>query len=269
MRKLCAIAFSILAACGVGEESPTGDEHPDDMDPPITGTISADTTWTGMKKFTGTTVIAPGVTVTVAAGSELLFAGDAGLRVEGALFIEGTSASKVLAKPDTGATGWGGIDVYGNLRVTYADFTGGNVTTNGPTSNLEINDSRMYRAAGDYVIMNGGRLQMMYSQLGPNQGETDTTHCNLHINAATSISVLRSNIAGAPYGVMFYGGVGSNFQYNNWYGASVKDVDTKSGVDGNFSFSWFEKGAPTAGPGATIIADNLATERIEQAGPRP
>ena len=272
MRKLFAIAFTMLMACGVGDEAPKGDEHdPDPDDPPVTGTISTDTTFMGPNRFEGTTLIAPGVTVTVEAGAELLFAAGSSLRVEGALVISGTSAAKVIAKPDAGATGWGGIAIHdnGSVRIDYADVTGGSLTTNGPAAMLEINDSRMYRAGGDYIIMNGGRLQMMYSQLGPNDGETDTTHCNLHINAAASVSVLRSNIAGAPYGLMFYGGIGSNFQYNNWYGASVKDVDTKSGVEGNFSYGWFEKGAPTAGPGATIIADNLATERITQAGPRP
>ena len=124
-------------------------------------------------------------------------------------------------------------------------------------------------ASGDYLIMNGGDLNMQYSQLGPDQGETDTTHCQIHTNSSTSISVVRSNIAGAPYGIMFYGGVGSNFQLNNWYGNTTKDVDTKSGVEGNFSYGWFEKGPPTAGPGATLTLENLATERITQAGPRP
>ena len=61
----------------------------------------------------------------------------------------------------------------------------------------------------------------------------------------------------------------SSFQLNNWYGNPTKDVDTASGADGNFSGSWFERGAPTAGPGANLTLENLAAERIMQAGPRP
>ncbi|HLL21718.1 MAG TPA: hypothetical protein VK427_06290, partial [Kofleriaceae bacterium] len=99
--------------------------------------------------------------------------------------------------------------------------------------------------------------------------ETDSTHCNLHINAASSITVTNSNINGAPYGLMFYGGVNANFQTNNWYGASDTDVATQAGVSGNFSGGWFEKGAPVAGPGATLTANNLSPTKLTAVGPRP
>jgi len=269
MRKLSAIVLSLLAGCNVGSDPPKGDEHPDAAPVEVTGTISADTTWSGTMRFTGVTVIAPMVTVTVEPGTVLEFAQSAGIRVQGALFANGTSAGKIIGKAADGATTWGPIAVDGTVRMTYANFTGGSITTNGALANLEISDSKMFKASGDYIIMNGGSINMQYSQLGPDTGETDTTHCNLHINSSTTVSIVRSNIAGAPFGVMFYGGVGSNFQLNNWYGNSTKDVDTKSGVDGNFSYGWFERGAPMAGPGATITADNLATEKLTQAGPRP
>src|SRR5262249_35997162 len=160
----------------------------------------------------------------------------AGIEIKGAMFVNGTSANKVTMKLAEGATYWGPLEVYGTLRLNYGDMTGGAVETNGALAIVDIYDTRMYKAAGDYVIMNGGSMTMQYSQLGPNQGETDTTHCNLHINSATKIDVLRSNISGAPYGIMFYGGVGANFQLNNWF-TNGKDVDSKSGVSGNFSGS--------------------------------
>ena len=269
MGKLSVIALTILAGCSIGDDPPTGDEHPDDKPVEVTGTISTDTTWKGAMRLTGVTVISAGVTVTVEPGTTLELADQAGLRVEGALLVSGNAGAKVTAKLADGAQYWGPIDVNnGFVRITYGDFTGGQLVTNGPLANLEISDSKFYKANGDYVIMNGGNLNMQYSQLGPDEGETDTTHCNLHINSASTINVIRNNIAGAPFGLMFYGGVGSSFQLNNWYGNSTKDVDTASGVEGNFSYSWFERGAPTPGPGASLTLENLATERITQAGPR-
>lgn len=269
MRKLSAIVLSVLAGCSIGDDPPTGDEHPDDKPVEVTGTITTDTVWSGTVQFSGTTVIAGGVTVSVEPGTVLEFAQQAGLRVEGGLLASGTAAATITAKLADGASYWGPVDVAnGFVHLEFVDFTGGQLVTNGPLANLEITDSRFYQANGDYLIMNGGTLNMQYAQLGPNPGETDTTHCNLHINTATSISVVRSNITGAPFGIMYYGGVGSNFQLNNWYGNTEKDVDTRSGVEGNFSYSWFERGAPMPGPGATLVLDNLATERIAQAGPR-
>ena len=268
MRTFCAIV--ILSGCNIGDEPRKGDEHADAAPVPVTGTISQDTIWRGAMSFTGVTVISPSVTVTIEPSTTLTFAQGAGIRVEGALVAAGVSGGTIIGKPDAGATGWGPIEINdgGLARLTYVNFTGGSITTNGPAANLEISDSKLWRAGGDYIVMNGGSINMQYSQLGPDPGETDTTHCNLHINSSTTVSVFRNNIAGAPFGIMFYGGVGSSFQLNNWYG-NMKDVDTASGVEGNFSFSWFENGAPTPGPGAMLTLENLATERIVQAGPRP
>jgi hypothetical protein len=270
MRKLPAIILFVLAGCDIGDDPIKGDEHVDAAPVPVTGRITADTTWMGAMKLTGVTEIAPMVTVTVLPGTTLEFAQGAGLRIEGALLASGTSGGTIIGKAETGATYWGPIEVNNGLaRLTYVNFTGGGITTNGALASVEIVDSKMWKASGDYIIMNGGSINMQYSQLGPDDGETDTTHCQLHINTSTNVSIFRNNIAGAPFGLMFYGGVGSSFQLNNWYGNTTKDVDTKSGVEGNFSFSWFEKGPPTPGPGAMLTLENLATERIQQAGPRP
>ena len=270
MTRAFACALVLIAACKTGDDPTVGDEHIDAPPAPVTGTISANTTWSGTMKFTGVTVIAPMVTVTVEPNTTLEFAEGAGIRVEGALLANGVSGGKIFGKAEAGAVNWGPIDVSGGfVRMTYVDFTGGALYTNGPFAKLEVVDSRFVGGGGDYVVMNGGELNMQYSQLGPDEGEPNATHCQIHTNSSTSISVIRSNIAGAPFGLMFYGGVGSNFQLNNWYGNTTKDIDTKSGVEGNFSYSWFEKGPPTAGPGATLTLENLATERITQAGPRP
>ncbi len=282
MRKILAVAFALplFAACTVGDDPTTdnGDEHPDPMmptDPPvgdgISGTISADTTWSGTTRIKATTTIGAGVTVTVAAGTTLNFASGANIIIaDGAtLKVDGTSAAKVIFQAEAGAAYWSGISVNGNLNLTYADLTGGSITTQSATAALTIVDTKMYKASGDYVIMNGGSINMTYSQIGAAAGQTDTTHCNFHINAASSILVNNSNINGSPYGLMFYGGVNANFKSNNWYGATDKDVDTQSGVSGDFSLGYFAKGAPVAGPGATITATQLATAMLANAGVRP
>ena len=282
MRKLLAIAFAIpmFAACTVGDDPTSGDdgdEHPN-MDPDpnpnptgegLSGTIASDMALSGAIRIKGTTTIPSGVTVTVAAGSTLDFVNGSNFIVNGTMKIEGTAAGKVIARAEAGSTGWNGFAVAGTLDVKYGDFVGGRIYTNGAAAALVITDSKMYQAGGDYIIMDGGTINMTYSQIGAGPGETDSTHCNLHINSASAITITNSNINNAPYGVMFYGGVGANFQTNNWYGSNTKDVDTATGVSGNFSNGWFEKGAPVAGPGAQITATNLSATRLTNVGPRP
>ena len=283
MRKILAIAFaaSLFSGCTVGDDpvnNDDGDEHPDDMNPDpnpnptgegLSGTIASNMTLSGAVRVKGATTIPAGVIVTVAAGSTLDFVNGSNFVVQGTLKMEGTSAAKIIARAEAGSTGWNGFQVTGTLDVAYGDFTGGRIYTSGAAASIIITDSKMYQAGGDYIIMDGGTLNMTYSQLGANPGETDSTHCNLHINSASSITVTNSNINNAPYGIMFYGGVNANFQSNNWYGAATKDVDTASGVSGDFSNSWFEKGAPQAGPGATLTTNNLSPTRLTNVGPRP
>lgn len=282
MRKILAVAFALpLFACTVGDDpvDPNdNDEHPNDNDPNpdpnptgpgISGTIMSDMTFSGVTRIKGETTIPVGVTVTVAAGSTLDFVNGARFIVNGTLKIEGTAAAKVIARAEAGSTGWNGISVSGTFDMKYGDFTGGRIFTSGAAASLVIADSKMYKAGGDYIIMDGGSINMTYSQLGAAPGETDTTHCNLHINSASSITINNNNINNAPYGIMFYGGVGANLQTNNWYGAADKDVDTATGVSGDFSNGWFEKGAPTAGPGAQITANNLSATKLTNVGPRP
>ena len=112
---------------------------------------------------------------------------------------------------------------------------------------------------------------MSYSQIGVGPGETDTTHCNLHFGGTmpNTIKVTRSDINGAPYGLMFYAGTNANFTNNNWYGNQI-DVDTSAGVQGDFSGSWFENGAPPAqgNGGATLVLNGISNTRLTDAGPR-
>jgi hypothetical protein len=139
-------------------------------------------------------------------------------------------------------------------------------------STVTLRDTKLYKVSGDFLIMNGGSLDVEYSQIGPSPGELDTTHCQLHFNAATSIKVTHSIISGAPYNLMFYGGQLADFKSNNWLVGGATggtDVATQPGVTGDFSLGYFERGAPIAGAGATITANNLAAAPLADAGVRP
>jgi hypothetical protein len=267
MKLAIVCSIPLIGACFiVGDEPGNGDEHKDPPDPPITGMITADTTWSGMKSFSGNTVIVRNISVTVAPGTTLLFEEGAKITVDGALRMDGTQAQKIIVKNVDGATKWGPFSVGGELVLNYADMTGGAIESTSFGASITIQDSKMWRTDHDYIVLNGGSLSMIYSQVGAMDGETDTTHCQLHVNAGSSVSVMRSNINGAPFGLMFYGGTDMNFQYNNWYGNGI-DIDAMAGVSGNFSFGWFEKGAPTPPSGTSLLFENLAAQKVA-AGPR-
>lgn len=223
----------------------------------ISGHITQNTDWTGSVLISGITTIDSGVTVTVAAGTTITFKGQAALQIAGTLDAQGTSAGKITMKPE--GMGWGGVAVQtsGQLSYKFVDQTGGNITTTG-SAKVTIVDSHLSHAAGDFLIMGGGTLDMSYSTIGMDAGQTDTTHCNFHFNPGGNvIKVTHSNVASVAYGLMFYGGMAADFTYDNWYG-NTTDVDVQQGspVSGNFNNGYFEKGAPT---GSGITATSLST----------
>lgn len=279
MRKLLSIGLCLpLAACVIGDVSDPGDGvEPGDTNGPggpsndgsITGLVTDDTTWSGTVLIgydRATTRIEPGVTITVAPGTTLKFKQSAGLDIKGTLKVQGTSAEKVRLEPAEGNTY--PLLVSGTLELTYAVMERGNIqTTAGSTTT--ITDTKMFRAAGDLLIMNGGSVTMTYSQIGPGPDETDTTHCQIHTSGdANTISITKSDINGAPYGLMLYGGRNAIFTNNNWYANEI-DISTQPGVSGDVSGSYFDGAPPVAGGGATITADNLSQARLTDAGVRP
>jgi hypothetical protein len=187
MRKILAVAFacSVFTGCTVGDDpvADDGDEHPDDMNPDpnpnptgegLSGTIASNMTLSGAVRVKGATTIPAGVIVTVAAGSTIDFVNGSNFIVQGTLKMEGTSAGKIIARAEAGSTGWNGFAVTGTLDVTYGDFIGGRIYTTGAAANLIITDTKMYQAGGDYIITDGGTINMTYSQVGAGPGETDS-----------------------------------------------------------------------------------------------
>jgi hypothetical protein len=291
MRNLLAIALCLpLVACVVGDGTEVGDDQGGGgggggdgsgdgtgggSGSGISGKISADTTWTGAVAIGGNVQIDPGVTVTIEAGSTVAVKAGAVITINGILDAKGTSAGKITISGE-GTQGFGGIAVNGQLKYSYVTQTAGGITTfTGGTAT--IIDSHFSRTSGDFLMMNGGTVDMQYSAIGLEPGQTDTTHCNMHFGGAGNvIKVTHSNVSTAPYGIMFYGGMAADFTYNNWFGNGIDvDVQAASPVSGTFSNGWFEKGAPVGGG---ITAQNLAGARLAAcngtnndvcAGPRP
>ena len=111
--------------------------------------------------------------------------------------------------------------------------------------------------------MNGGNLTVHNSSVGLALGQTgDTTHCDQHFGGVGNvISVTHTNLSTSSYGIMFYGGTGADFTYDNWVSNST-NVDAQPGVSGDFSYSYFQRGAPVGVGGATITAGNLAVAML-------
>ena len=284
MRQLLFVALCLpLIACTVGGgEGPGGDDddgsgsNPDPSDG-LSGHITTSGEWSGTVKINGKSsdggavTIDPGVTITVAPGTTLNFTPTSRLDVRGTLDINGTSAGKVILQTEPGAAGTnhGGLNVYGTLTMDYAVQTGGGIHTYAGSTST-ITDTAMSKVSGDFLVMNGGNVNVTYSTLGSGTG--DTTHCQMHFGGTgNTISVTKSNINTAPYGLMFYSGTNAIFTANNWESGPTpnKDVDTMPGVSGDFSNGYFAAGPPVAGTGATITANNLSGTRLTDAGPRP
>jgi hypothetical protein len=138
------------------------------------------------------------------------------------------------------------------------------------SDSLFSNGAGLTGGLGDFMTVSGGSLDMQFSQIGVGQpngtniGLGDTTHCNFHINSATSITVNNSNIAGSPFGVMQYM-QGADFKTNNFYPGATGNVDFEAGEAGTSAIdgSWFADGE-TGGAGLTgsAVAAPIA------AGPR-
>ena len=281
MRMALLLAL-VLPACVVGSDGQTPSD--DDVDPGpgpdpepgdgISGNITAARTLSGTVTFTGATTIDPGVVVTVEPGTVMNFRAASNLSIKGTLTVGGTKAAPVTLQPDPANTNgnfFGGLSVSGTLNMTYAVQHGGSiVTSSGGTAT--ITDSKMFAATGDFLIMNGGTVNVTYSQIGADPGVTDTTHCNMHFGGTgNTITVTNSNIIGTPYGLMFYGGQLANFQNNNWEEngtASADWIDSQPGVMGDFSGGYFPGGLPVAKSGATLTVNNPSATRLTDAGVR-
>jgi hypothetical protein len=227
------------------------------------GHITTNTTWSDRIHVASTITVDPSVTLTVAAGTTVNFEPNGGITVSGTLALQGISTSKVVLRGATTGTAWSTISVpsQGTVTASYLLQLGGILAISG--GKVTLVDSQMALARGDLLTMNGGSLDMSYSQIGLEVGQHDTSHCDLHVSNAPTIKITHSNISTSSYGIMFYGGNNATFTYTNWFGNGI-DVDATPGVvSGDFSHSYFAKGAPT---GVGITTTDMQTARVASAG---
>lgn len=280
MNKLLAFALSLpLVACVVGSDQPAGTTDPGDDDGggggggmTTPGHITANTTWTGDVAVSVDTTVDAGVTLTIAAGAKVSVKAGLSLTVNGIVDAQGTKASPVTIGPEIAGGFWSGVSIPtgGEIRYAFVTQTGGGISTSG--GKATIVDSQMAKASGDFLVMNGGNVDVSYSRIGLAENATgDTTHCDMHFGGTgNTIKVTHSDIGTTPYGLMFYAGTGAIFTNNNWYGNQTDvDVTPGSGVTGDFTGSWFDGAAPVAKAGTTLTGLNaLSATKLVDAGPR-
>jgi hypothetical protein len=235
----------------------------------VSGTISTDTTWgPGPIDVTGPVTIDAGVTLTLAAGTLASMESAAGFTVNGTLDAPGTKAAPIEILPTSDGGGYASTNVESGGMVVFSYVTqrGGGFDVVGT---VMVTDSAFSNAQGDFMVVDGGALDMQFSELGigaPNGagvGDGDTTHCNFHINNASSITVNSTNVAGSPYGVMLYSFQSANFKTDNFYGNGYDFEPAESGA-GSIDGSWFSSGSlpPQAGVSGAVASVPVA------AGPR-
>ena len=283
MNKVLAVALTLpLAACVVGSSSQPGGGGDDGTGGTmgsntgsdtgsgggggggISGHITSDTTWSDTVDISGSVTIDSGVTVTVAPGATVNVAGVAGITVNGTLAISGTAASHATIQPSSGSA-FQAINVAmgGAVTGTFASVHGAEIQLNG--GSLTLTDSKVWGAPGDLLVMNGGTINVTYTNIG--DATSDTTHCNMHFGGTTPnmITIEHNNITSRPYGLMFYAGSNADFKNNNW--TNMIDIEPGvSGVTGDASGSYFMKGQPAGTTGITF--GTLSQTALTDAGPR-
>ena len=252
--KRALLVCPLFAACAVDPIDPPVDDA-------ITGFIDADQTWRGERELRGFVVIEPGVTVTVEAGATLRIAEGSSIEVNGTLTAIGTKEAPISLTPPEG-TYWLGINVAGAYTLHHGTQVSGGIYTIAPQAIVEVRDSELWNSIGDLIVMDGGSVDVQYTNLGRETG--NHTHCNVHINSAASATFTHNNNAGVSFGQMLYGGRG-DFSSSNWFG-NVTDIEPNPAGTGSFDGSYFEKGRPGGVAGSTF--ENLQSAPIADAGPR-
>jgi hypothetical protein len=269
------LALAAFAAC---HKADPGDTTPDasgsgataDAFIPETVTdvstdVTADTTWTGLVKVHGSIKVAAGVTLTIEAGTVVQLDTNVGITVNGTVNANGIKGKLVHIQPAPGTHYWSAwsLPTGGKLSLTYVVSTGGGVTVSG--GSVTARDSELSNVTHDLLVVSNGTVDFQYSWIGMPQGQTDTTHCDMHFEGGNpQITVSHSNLSTATYGVMFYAGQNADFTSNNWF-SNGKDMDKFPAASGDISGGYFAGGNPTS---SGLTANAMATSMVADAGPR-
>jgi len=230
----------------------------------VSGHITANAKWVDVVHVVGALTIDAGVTLQVASGTTVDVAASTGITVLGTLDIQGVKSSKVVFRWATPGENWYGLAVPGggSMTASYLVQVGGG-TTISATGSVTLVNTQMSHAGGDFLVMSGGTLNMTYSAIGLEPGQSDSTHCDMHVSGPVAITATHSNFSTSSYGLMFYGASNADFRYTNWFGNAI-DIDRQgAAVTGNFSDSYFASGAPSY---VGFTMQDMATRRVVDAG---
>ena len=256
MKQLASVVSLVSFLAGCATDAPPSGQMP------ITGSIDHDQTWSGIVDLKGFVTIEPGVTVTIESGTTVRVASAASVTIDGTLIADGTKAEPITIEPSDAGEHWLGFNVSGTLTMHYTTQLGGPLATTAGSARVTVADSVLAGTFGDFVIVDGGTVDIQYTVLGKEAG--DSTHCNLHINKVTSLTFTHNTNAGVAYGLMLYGGHG-DFTHNNWVG-NVYDIEPAPAGTGAFDGSYFAKGEPAGVAGSTFA--NLSATPLTDVGPR-
>jgi len=158
------------------------------------------------------------------------------------------------------------LDVSSQVTVEKCSIN--NLTTNaivvGTDGDVTITDSVIYGAPGDLVIVNGGALNVSYTDIGSNAA---TQHGDIFVSSSTGLSVTYSNLAYATDAVSIGNTNGALFQYNNFVNNDVDVLDLGSNSGISMSDDYWDSGTPSLGAAFSITTPSPSP--IATAGPRP
>jgi hypothetical protein len=276
MKRLLVVVLAVSAFAGckkaddaTGDDDGSGMQQPDATIPMMTTDVNADvtsdTTWTGLVKVHKAITIAAGATLTVDPGTVIQMDPTAAFTVLGTVNVNGAKGNVVTIGPGTASRFWGDWNMAsGAVNMTYVESKGGGFEISG-TGKLMVRDSEFSQHTHDLLVMSGGEVDMQYSWIGVPEGQTDTTHCDMHIEGGNPmVTVSHTNLSTSAYGIMFYTGQSVNLTYNNWFSNQI-DMDKTSGTTGDVSFGWFKAGNPAF---ANLTTNSMATGMVADAGPR-
>jgi hypothetical protein len=189
----------------------------------------------------------------------------AAFTVLGTVNVNGAKGNVVTIGPGTASRFWGNWNMAsGSVNMTYVESKGGGFEISG-TGKLMVRDSEFSQHSHDLLVMSGGEVDMQYSWIGVPEGQTDTTHCDMHVEGGNPmVTVSHTNLSTSAYGIMFYTGTSVNLTYNNWFSNQI-DMDKTSGTVGDVSFGWFKAGTPVF---TNLTANSMAGGMVADAGPR-
>jgi len=190
--------------------------------------VEGNETWSGRVVLDGNVVVPAGATLTIRPGTELRFAPNVGLAVEGRLLAKGSAAKPIVFRPATGsnAASWQGISVtHGsregselvNVRIEGAaqalNVVGSKVRI--ASSTLLNGNKGVVSGGGAYVVVDGVTVRDM-SEGGVDasvQTQGEVVGCRIErvagfgiqVAKQAALSIRNNRFSGGKFGILLSG----------------------------------------------------------------